>query len=230
LAGDAALPARAAQPDREQAAARMRLRFGKYGAMRYLSHLELITVFTRAVSRGGVPVLFSQGFHPHPRFSFATATSVGVESTAEYMDMFVADGIPAPEVMSRLNAVLPEGLRILEAEQVDLKSPSLSTLIDKTRYRITFNGSGALRLPELCVQFMAHTDFVIQRKKKGELQSIDLRSEVAGLSVNGSSVELVAGRGKPMEFARAIMADDALQADDIRIEKLEVLFNAAPLP
>jgi radical SAM-linked protein len=230
LAGDVALPARAAQPDREQAAARMRLRFGKYGAMRYLSHLELITVFTRAVSRGGVPVLFSQGFHPHPRFSFATATSVGVESTAEYMDMFVADGIPAPEVMSRLNAVLPEGLRILEAEQVDLKSPSLSTLIDKTRYRITFNGSGALRLPELCVQFMAHTDFVIQRKKKGELQSIDLRSEVAGLSVNGSSVELVAGRGKPLEFARAIMADDALQPDDIRIEKLEVLFTAAPLP
>ena len=93
---EAALPARAAQPDREQAAARMRLRFGKAGAMRYLSHLELITVFTRAVSRGGVPVLFSQGFHPHPRFSFATATSVGVESTAEYMDMFVADGHARP--------------------------------------------------------------------------------------------------------------------------------------
>ena len=197
--------------------------------MRYLSHLELITVFTRAVSRGSIPILFSQGFHPHPRFSFATATSVGVESMAEYMDMFVTDGIPAGEVLRRLNAVLPAGLKILEAEQVDVKSPSLSTLIDKTRYRISFDGGISEQLPELCVQFMAHTEFVIQRKKKGEIQSIDLRGEVASLAPTASSIELVAGRGKPMEFARAIMGNDALQADDVRIEKLEVIFNGAPV-
>jgi len=206
----------------------MRLRFAKTGAMRYLSHLELITVFTRAVSRGGVPILFSQGFHPHPRFSFATATSVGVESMAEYMDMFVADGIPAGEVLQRLNRVLPEGLQILEAEQADVKAPSLSTLIDKTRYRFTFDGVDPQRLSELCVQFMAHDEFVIQRKKKGETQTVDLRGEVATLSATAHSVELVAGRGKPVEFARAIMADDGLQGGDIRIEKLEVLFTNAP--
>jgi radical SAM family uncharacterized protein/radical SAM-linked protein len=224
---DAVVPACQERSACDVLPARIRLRFAKSGSMRYLSHLEMITVFTRAVSRGGVPILFSQGFHPHPRFSFATATSVGVESTAEYMDMFVADGITAEDVMVRLNGVLPEGLKILAAEQIDLKSPSLSTLIDKTRYRITFDEYASRRLPELCVQFMAHTDYVIQRKKKGEVQSIDLRGEVADLSADGASVELVAGRGKPLEFARAIIADDALQADDIRIEKLEVLFNGA---
>jgi len=223
------VPAREERAACDVQPARMRLRFAKTGTMRYLSHLELITVFTRAVSRGGVPILFSQGFHPHPRFSFATATSVGVESTAEYMDMFVADGIPAREVLQRLNGVLPAGLKIMEAEQVDVKSPSLSTLIDKTRYRITFGDAAPERLSELCVQFMAHTVFVIQRKKKGEIQTVDLRGEVAALSATASSIELVAGRGKPMEFARAIMGDDALQADDVRIEKLEVLFNSAPL-
>jgi radical SAM-linked protein len=207
----------------------MRLRFAKTGAMRYLSHLELITVFTRAVSRGGVPILFSQGFHPHPRFSFATATSVGVESMAEYMDIFVADGMAAAEILQRLNAVLPEGLKILESEQFDVKAPSLSTLIDKTRYRITFDGISPERLSELCVQFMAHAEFVIQRKKKGETRNIDLRGEVAYLSATASSVELVARRGKPMEFARAIMGDDELQADGLKIEKLEVIFNDASL-
>ena len=225
---DAAIPARAERPHSDVQPARMRLRFAKTGTMRYLSHLELITVFTRAVSRGGVPILFSQGFHPHPRFSFATATSVGVESVAEYMDMFVADGIPAGEVLQRLNDVLPAGLKILEAEQVDLKSPSLSTLIDKTRYRMTFDDSRQGRLAELCVQFMAHDEFVIQRKKKGETQTVDLRGEVAALHAAAASIELVAGRGKPMEFARAITGDDALLADDVRIEKLEVLFTSAP--
>jgi len=226
---DSVVPAREERAALDVQPARMRLRFAKTGAMRYLSHLELITVFTRAVSRGGVPILFSQGFHPHPRFSFATATSVGVESTAEYMDMFVADGVPAVEVLQRLNGVLPAGLKILEAEQVDVKAPSLSTLIDKTRYRISFDGGISEQLPELCVQFMAHTDYVIERKKKGEIQRVDLRGEVAALSVTASSIELVAGRGKPVEFARAIMGNDALQGDDISVEKLEVIFNSAPL-
>jgi radical SAM family uncharacterized protein/radical SAM-linked protein len=209
-----------------ETAARIRLRFAKTGAMRYLSHLELITVFTRAVSRGGVPILFSQGFHPHPRFSFATATSVGVESTAEYMDMFVADGTLSDEVQERLNGALPHELRIMEAEQIDLKSPSLSTLIDKTRYRITLDDSCSSRLKDLCVQFLAHTGYVIQRKKKGEIQNIDLRAEVATLTADGAALELVAGRGKPVEFVRAVTGNQDLQADAIRVEKLEVLFIA----
>jgi radical SAM family uncharacterized protein/radical SAM-linked protein len=225
LSGDAILTIRPDKKQLNETAARIRLRFAKKGAMRYLSHLELLNVFTRAVSRGEVPILFSQGFHPHPRFSFATATSVGVESAAEYMDMFVAACISADEVLQRLNKALPEGLQILEATQIDAKSPSLSTLIDKIRYRITFDEQLSERLPELCVQFLAHTDYLIQRKKKGKIQNVDLRGEVTSLAASGASLELVAGRGKPVEFARAIIGNTNLQADDIYVEKLEVLFT-----
>jgi radical SAM-linked protein len=224
LSTDSAIAAQEKHAEQDLSAARMRLRFAKGGSMRYLSHLELLTVFTRAVSRGGVPIMFSQGFHPHPRFSFATATSVGVDSQAEYMDMFVQEGIAADEVKQRLNSALPEGIRILEAEQVDLKAPSLSTLIDKTRYRITFDASWADRLPALCEKFLAEESHLIYRKKKGQTQSIDLREQTVSLSANGNSLELVAGRGKPLEFALAISGDENLQADDLLIEKLEVIF------
>jgi len=204
----------------------MRLRFSKVGVMRYLSHLELITVFTRAVSRGGVPILFSLGFHPHPRFSFGTATSVGVESEAEYMDMFVVAGMAAGEVQERLNAVLPEGLRILESEEVDAKSPSISTLIEATRYRITIADADPEELLKRCVLFLAHDAFAIQRTKKGQTTSVDLRGETVSLSAEGQAVELVAKRGKPVEFARAITGDEALKGDDIQVEKLEVIFTS----
>ncbi|MDD2308399.1 MAG: TIGR03960 family B12-binding radical SAM protein [Desulfuromonadaceae bacterium] len=209
----------------EQAAARMRLRFSKNGVMRYLSHLELITVFTRAVSRGGVPILFSLGFHPHPRFSFGTATSVGVESKAEYMDMFVAAGISPGEVQERLNAVLPEGLRILASEEVEAKSPSLSTLIEATRYRITVAAAGPGELLKQSVLFLAHDAFVIQRIKKGQTTMVDLRGETVSLTAEGQAVELVAKRGKPIEFARAITGNEDLQGDEIQVEKLEVIFS-----
>ena len=209
----------------EPQATRMRLRFSKVGAMRYLSHLELITVFTRAVSRGGVPILFSLGFHPHPRFSFGTATSVGVESQAEYMDMVVASGITPLDVQQRLNAVLPDGLRILESDEVDAKSPSISTLIDATRYRMTIVGADAEQLSEQCVRFLAHASFVIERFKKGQTTTVDLRGETVSLVADGQTFELVAKRGKPIEFARAITGNEALQGNDIKVEKLEVLFT-----
>jgi len=141
------------------------------------------------------------------------------------MDMFVADSMPAEEIRERLNGALPEGLRILGAERIELKSPSLSTLIDKTRYRITFTESWSEALPALCADFMGKTEFVIQRKKKGETQSIDLRHELLSLRATGPSLELVARRGKPLEFARAISGDDSLHGGDIRIEKLEVIFS-----
>jgi uncharacterized protein (DUF2344 family) len=117
-------------------------------------------------------------------------------------------------------------LRILEAELIDLKSPSLSTLIERTRYRITFAESWAAELADLCAAFLSHTEYVIQRKKKGEVQNVDLRAEVTSLSASGSMLELVARRGKPMEFARAISGDPDLQADDVRIQKLDVIFSA----
>ncbi|MBV5338321.1 MAG: TIGR03960 family B12-binding radical SAM protein [Deltaproteobacteria bacterium] len=224
ISGQDTMPSRPNISSDEHAATRIRLRFSKIGVMRYLSHLELITVFTRAVSRGGVPILFSLGFHPHPRFSFGTATSVGVESEAEYMDMFVAAGIAPGEVQERLNAVLPEGLRILTAEEVDAKAPSLSTLIEATRYRITVADADPEELVKQCVQFLAHDVFAIQRSKKGQTTSVDLRGETVSLTAAGQTVELVAKRGKPVEFARAITGNVELQGDEIQVEKLEVIF------
>jgi len=205
---------------------RVRLRFAKQGAMRFLSHLELLTVFTRAVSRASVPIIFSQGFHPHPRFSFATATSVGVESVAEYMDMFVAPGVADDEITRRLNLVLPRGLRILETATIDTRAPSLSTIITGTRYRVTLPPQWADTLAGLCAEFLTLDEYVIRRRKKGETQSIDLRPELVELTVDGAAMNLVCRRGKPLEFCRAITGDAELGAEEIRVEKLEVIFSA----
>ncbi|MDD2855073.1 MAG: TIGR03936 family radical SAM-associated protein, partial [Desulfuromonadaceae bacterium] len=226
VSGDATLQPRTPVSATQTEAVRMRLRFAKDGAMRYLSHLELITVFTRAVSRGDVPILFSQGFHPHPRFSFGTATSVGVESEAEYMDMYIEAGISAEDVKFRLNSVLPKGLRILDSKVIDAKSPSISTLIDATCYRISMATISADELPQKCVQFLAHDSFLIQRTKKGQTQTVDLKAETVSLSCEGDKILLVARRGKPLEFARAISGNNSLEGNDILVKKQEVVFSA----
>jgi len=204
---------------------RYRLLFTKCGIVRFLSHREVATLLQRALSRGNVPLHFSSGFHPHPRFSFATATSVGVESYAEYMDLFV-DGMEPEICRKRLNRVLPEGIQVLAAWPAEMKAASLSTLIEATRYRIVLPDADPEQLQKQCVQFMAQSSFVLIREKKGERQSIDLRQETRALDAVGSALEMVIVRGKPYELAAAITGLPMEALKKLPVEKLDVLFSA----
>ena len=93
----------------------VRMRFAKTGRARYISHLDLIRCFQRAVCRAKLPAAYSEGFHPHMQTSFATTLPLGFFSTAEQMDLELTEELPCDAVMERLNAVLPEGIRGLEA-------------------------------------------------------------------------------------------------------------------
>jgi len=203
---------------------RIRVRFEKVGRMRFLSHLEMLTLFTRAVGRAGIPIRFSQGYHPHPKFSFATALSVGVESYAEYMDFEVDEAYSADELKSALNGVFPEGVRVLEAAAIPMKAPALSVIMERVRYRLTLPEALGAELPKQAADFLALEHAPLRREKKGKVLELDLRKELHELCVAGSTLEMVVGRGKPLEFTSAILGVPVETLKETRIEKLEVLF------
>ncbi len=215
-------PGRAAPGVEGGGAERIRLRFSKTGIMSLLSHLELIHLFTRAVRRARIPIRHSQGFHPHPRFSFATALSVGVESRAEYLDMEIEPGFGAGRVMEALNGVLPDGMMVLEAEEIPWKSESLTVLMDSVRYRVTLPEGIVSDLPEKAEAFLGLETFPHTRVKKGKSVEIDLRRELLELKVSGDSLEMLVRRGKPVEFASAITGIPEEDLRPARIEKLSV--------
>lgn len=93
----------------------VRMRFMKTGRAKYISHLDLIRCLQRAVCRAKLPAAYSEGFHPHMQTSFATTLPLGFIGTGELMDLELSEPLPCETVMERLNAVLPEGIRILEA-------------------------------------------------------------------------------------------------------------------
>ncbi|MDD2338585.1 MAG: TIGR03960 family B12-binding radical SAM protein, partial [Geobacteraceae bacterium] len=204
---------------------RIRLRFSKTGAMSLLSHLELLHLFTRAVRRATIPIRYSLGFHPHPKFSFATALSVGVESWAEYFDMEIVAGLDAESVRNSLNESLPEGIRILDACEIPLRSESLSVLIEAVRYRVILPAGLIPHLSEKVEDFLRLETFMHRRLKKGKTVEIDLRQELLELSATADTLEMLVKRGKPLEFASAItgLPEDELRPS--RVEKREVCFR-----
>lgn len=84
--------------------------------MKYISHLDLMRLFMRAMRRAGLPVKFSEGFSPHPKISIKRALKLGLESDSEEASVVMRERISPEEFKQRLNKQLPEGIRLGEAE------------------------------------------------------------------------------------------------------------------
>ncbi|MFA6350538.1 MAG: TIGR03936 family radical SAM-associated protein [Candidatus Omnitrophota bacterium] len=89
--------------------------FTKTGIIKYISHLDLMRTFTRAMRRAGLPLKFTEGYSPHPKFSIKKALKLGIESEHEEAVVGVNQLIRPDEFKSRLQEQLPEGILIKEA-------------------------------------------------------------------------------------------------------------------
>jgi len=101
---------------------KFRLLVTKTGPSRFLGHLEWKEALIRALRRSGLPLAYSQGFHPMPRLSFGQALPVGLGSLGEYVDLYLMDWLRAEEVKQRLPEELFPGTRIIKISEVFLNS------------------------------------------------------------------------------------------------------------
>lgn len=92
----------------------IRLKFKKYGLAVYISHLDVNRCITRAVRRAGIPIWYTEGFNPHPYATFLLPLPLGQSGENELLDMKLAEDISFEEIKRRLNATLPDGLKITD--------------------------------------------------------------------------------------------------------------------
>jgi radical SAM family uncharacterized protein/radical SAM-linked protein len=116
---------------------RLRVWFGKYGNMALISHLDLLRLFDRALRRASLPIAYTNGFHPSPRLSIASALPLGATSTGEIIDIELKTAIAADEFRTQFAAQLPDQLPLYQVEEIDLKAPSANQLLDQADYEIT---------------------------------------------------------------------------------------------
>lgn len=106
----------------------MRLRFEKTGRAIYISHLDMMRTMQRVFARAGLELKYSEGFNPHPQISIALPLSVGTGSLCEIMDFRLTSDTELETLPERMNAVMPEGIRIIEAYEPQRKVSELKWL------------------------------------------------------------------------------------------------------
>jgi radical SAM-linked protein len=115
---------------------RWRISFSRGEEVKFISHLDLMRLWERALRRAGVPLAYSQGFSPHPRLSLAAPLALGITSQAELMDLFLIRPVSDRYLVGALRQQLPRGIDILEAHPVAPTAPSLPSQVRFTEYRV----------------------------------------------------------------------------------------------
>jgi len=178
----------------------VRIKYCKNGPIAYISHLNLAQVFTRALRRADIPVVISSGFNPRFRISFGPPLPLGISSTSEYLDIRLKEEVKVEELTERLNPVLPQGLKMLQAKTIPSSADSLVKVIDRASYVITLkikeklldsvakNQENELKELEREVEnnnkrFLNLDEINVEKQTKNGIKMVDIRPSILGISV-----------------------------------------------
>jgi radical SAM family uncharacterized protein/radical SAM-linked protein len=159
---------------------KIRVRYIKTGLTRFISHLDVVRLFDRAARRAKISLVYSQGFHPRPKLSFAPPLSLGVGSIAEYLDLEVEMG-REDDFQFKLNQVLPAGMQIIMQKTIFSKVPSLASTIGQLTYETELEN--LLLPPEWLVDFLAQPNILVERQLKEGTKTVNIRPFIKKLEV-----------------------------------------------
>ena len=196
-----------------------RVVFTKLEKARYLSHLELLRMFIRAFRRTGFNLVYSKGYHPTPKISFAMALPVGMESLEEIMDFQAFSANCTAFLTETLNKELPSGIKVVSIKEIPVKTPSLK--IKESAFHIKTDGSFNKTNID---NFLKLNALFVNKKRKNDVRTVDIRSQVKELHLlSDKKLELIVTHGNGAELKPVEIIEKIFSLSEKQINGLEVL-------
>lgn len=155
--------------------------FQKNKEISYISHLDVQRTLQRAFRRADLPLAYTNGYNPHPKLSFATALATGFSSEAEWIDLELEAYVSPEEFISRVNSVLPSGLRFHTAFEGDDSIDTLSKILNGARYSIKLFPDAPVsseQLQKALDSLLGEQEILVQKKTKGGIKPTNIRPEI----------------------------------------------------
>ncbi len=194
-------------------AQRLRVTFTRGEDIKYITHLDLMRFWERALRRAGVPVAYSEGFSPHAQISLAAPLPVGTTSEAELMDVFLAEHVAPRSLIQSVSPQLPPAIEIRSVEEVGLSLPALQADVRFAEYDVDVSGDAGAAQPAID-RFLAAASVPWEHKREDEVRSYDIRPLVESIEVAGAEGGVTRlrmrlrndnnGSGRPEQVAAAV--------------------------
>ncbi len=209
----------------------IRVKYKKEDEMIFISHLDLQRLLHRALRRAKINLSYSEGFNPDPKLSYGNALALGVESQGEYVDIEIEDDIEVDEFLERINNQLPEGIKFIKGQEIDPKTPSLSSVIVYGEYIFNIDLDTPLSkefVKSRVLNFVKSEEIIVTKtNKKGRKVEVDIRPliknfDLVSLDDKKVTFESTIATGSKANLNINILIPQILNMLDLEIDPREV--------
>ena len=201
-----------------------RIKFRKYGAMKFIGHLDIMRFFQKVMRRADIPIAFTGGFSPHMIMSFANPLGVGLTSDGEYFDIELSEAVDMQEAVERMNAVTVEGIDIVNMVPIsDDKRQTGMSIVAAADYLSTFErGNLPDDWKEQAKSFMNQEEICLVKKTKKSEKEVNIKPMIYEFDVREEAVYMLVATGS-VENLKPELVMQAL-AQYLKLEPEEVSF------
>lgn len=159
---------------------KVRIKFSKHGALKFIGHLDIMRYFQKAFRRSGIDIAYTEGFSPHPVMSFAAPLGVGLESDGEYLDVELNFLESTEELKTKLNEQMAEGMEVLSVVVLPEKSGSAMAAVAAAGYYFMFRNEFVppMGWTEAIDKFLEKDHIMVEKQTKKSILEIDLKPAI----------------------------------------------------
>ena len=210
---------------------RLRLTFAKKREIKYISHLDLVLAWERALRRAQIPIAYSQGFNPRPKIQFASGLPLGTTGSHELMDIIVTEPVDTEAALPRIQAALPVGIRLHTIWKVAVSKPALQPLLRQAEYNVLVETD--LPVEEISArieQLLAAEEIIQTRRRRKKEERFDLRPslhrlELENLNNNEARLRMCLTAGQKGNLRpEAVLKALGLENNWAEIERARLIF------
>ncbi len=198
-----------------------RIKYGRFDAVKYISHLDMLKLFARAARRCELPVAYSEGFNPHPLFVFGMPIPVGTTSEDEYVDITLTCETEPAEIIEKLNSALPEAVRILNAVLLPDRAPNIMKSVAASRYRVTAELTSE-EIAQIREQAAQTGPLIVEKHTKSGTRPTDVRPMIFSVYPEGEALIVTTAAGNEMNL-RPELALSALAGKPVTVKTVHRL-------
>jgi len=174
-----------------------RIKFRKYGVMKFIGHLDVMRFFQKVMRRADIPIAFTGGFSPHMIMSFANPLGVGVTSDGEYFDIELTEEIDMQAAVARMNETVVEGIEIVNMVPIsdDKKQTGMSIVAAADYLSSLKKGEFPEDWKKKAEGFMSQPSISIIKKTKKSEKEVDIKPMIYKFEVRDDSVYMLVATG-----------------------------------
>ena len=199
-----------------------RIKFRKYGALRFIGHLDVMRFFQKVMRRAEIPIAFTGGYSPHMIMSFASPLGIGLTSDGEYFDIELTEAIDSKTAVKRMNEVSIEGIEIISFRKIpDDKKQTGMTILAGADYLVSVrNGELPSDWKEQFPKFMSQPEIQVIKQTKRSERMVDIRALIDSWEIRDEQIYLLLAAGSSENLKPDLVMETFLKyaniSDDVR--------------